>query len=30
MPLLFTILELSNYVEEIFPQVKADFEILEI
>ena len=30
MPLRFTIQELSNYVEEIFPQVKDDFEILEI
>ena len=30
MPLRFTIQELSEYVEEIFPQVKDDFEILEI
>ncbi len=30
MPLRFTIQELSEYVEEIFPQVKGDFEILEI
>ena len=30
MPLRFTIQELSKYVEEIFPQVKDDFEILEI
>ena len=30
MPLRFTIQELSNYVEEIFPQAKDDFEILEI
>ena len=30
MSLRFTIQELSNYVEEIFPQVKDDFEILEI
>ena len=27
MPLRFTIQELSKYVEEIFPQVKDDFEI---
>ena len=30
MPLRFTIQELSKYVDEIFPQVKDDFEILEI
>lgn len=30
MSLRFTIQELSKYVEEIFPQVKDDFEILEI
>ena len=30
MSLLFTIQELSEYVEEIFPQIKDDFEILEI
>ncbi len=30
MPLRFTIEELSKYVEEIFPQIKDDFEILEI
>ena len=30
MSLHFTIQELSEYVEEIFPQIKDDFEILEI
>jgi uncharacterized protein (TIGR00369 family) len=30
MSLRFTIQELSEYVEEIFPQIKDDFEILEI
>jgi uncharacterized protein (TIGR00369 family) len=30
MSLRFTIEELSEYVEEIFPQIKDDFEILEI
>jgi uncharacterized protein (TIGR00369 family) len=30
MSLRFTIEELSKYVEEIFPQIKDDFEILEI
>ena len=30
MSLRFTIEELSKYVEEIFPQIKEDFEILEI
>ena len=30
MSVLFTIQELSEYVEEIFPQIKDDFEILEI
>ena len=30
MPLRFTIQELSKYVDEIFPQVKDDFEIQEI
>ena len=30
MSLRFTIQELSKYVEEIFPQIKDDFEILEI
>ena len=30
MSLRFTIQELTEYVEEIFPQIKDDFEILEI
>ena len=30
MSLRFTIQELNEYVEEIFPQTKDDFEILEI
>ena len=30
MSLRFTIEELTEYVEEIFPQIKDDFEILEI
>ena len=30
MSLRFTIEELSEYVEEIFPQIKDDFEIIEI
>ena len=30
MSLRFTIQELGKYVEEIFPQIKYDFEILEI
>jgi uncharacterized protein (TIGR00369 family) len=30
MSLRFTIEELSEYVEEIFPQIKDDFEILKI
>ena len=30
MSLRFTIEELTEYVEEIFPQIKYDFEILEI
>ena len=30
MSLRFTIEELTEYVEEIFPQIKNDFEILEI
>ena len=30
MSLRFTIEELTEYVEEIFPQIKDDFEIIEI